>query len=56
MTTRCKEVAFDLIKEKRVNVYAILISKCLQDYNDYTNKVERQLNQKEYNFLREVLI
>ena len=56
MTTRCKEVAFDLIKDKKVNVYGIIISNCLQDYNDYTNDKSRELTQKEYNFLKEVLI
>lgn len=55
--------AFDVIKEKRVNVSLLLNTKDYYDYNDhvcraqiYLHSYSKCLTQEEWNFLREVLL
>lgn len=55
-----KDKAFELIKNKAVNVGYILISENVEEYNKLVNgsiaKRDRQLTQQEYDLLKEMLL
>ena len=52
--------AFEIIKEKEVDIFGIKNSEDVYDYNsgieNEDNFEDRLLNQKEYNLLKEVLL
>ena len=52
-----REIALEIIKEKQVNVSALLELNNLQQYNDYCDMVSgcKKLTKEEYDLLKEVL-
>ena len=50
-----KNRAFEIINEKKVNVFHIVHTKTKEAYNDLVSEHYRELTQEEYDLLKEVL-
>ena len=47
--------ALEIIKNKKVDTYALNVSNCLESYNNYAKWENSKLTQEEYSLLKEVL-